>query len=137
MPSQTVTRAAESELEPFEIYAVLTDVRHIPAWAPVFADAIERIDDTQYSITRGGESFTVEVLTHEAAGTVDYVREMADGKRGGAYIRVTPRPLGGSAVTMNVPVGKDTNEAEVGATVEQELSDLIGLARRLREGRGR
>ena len=29
------------------------------------------------------------------AGTVDFLREMADGKRGGAYMRVFPRVLGG------------------------------------------
>ena len=37
------------------------------------------------------------------AGTVDYLREIAPGREGGAYIRVIPRPGGGSVVVMTVP----------------------------------
>jgi hypothetical protein len=42
MPTQTVTRSAESDLEPATLYTVLAEVRNIPKWAPVFADAIDR-----------------------------------------------------------------------------------------------
>jgi hypothetical protein len=44
MPTQTVTRAAESDLEPGRLYNVLAEVSNIPKWTPVFADAIQRID---------------------------------------------------------------------------------------------
>jgi hypothetical protein len=53
---------------------------------------------------------------------------MPNGIRGGAYIRVTPRPLGGSTITMTVPVGTNTIEADVAKVLEQELADLIQLA---------
>ena len=65
---------------------------------------------------------------HESAGAVDYIREMPEGKRGGAYIRVTPRPLGGSTVIMTVPIGPNTTESDVANTLKQELADLIRLA---------
>ena len=104
MPTQTVTRATESTLEPGRLYGVLADVRNIPKWAPAFADAIEPIDDMHYRVTRNGEVFDLEVSLHPSAGAVDDIREMPNGKRGGAYIRVTPRPLGGSTITMTVPI---------------------------------
>jgi Polyketide cyclase / dehydrase and lipid transport len=129
MSSQTVTRAVESDFEPGEIYKVLAEVSNIPKWAPVFADAIERIDDTHFSVTKNGANFGMELLVNEAAGTVDYVREMPINRRGGAYIRVTPRPLGGSAISMTVPVAPTTTESDVAKVVDQELVDLVRLVR--------
>ena len=129
MPTQTVTRTIESSSEPIEIYNVLAKVSNIPKWAPVFADAIEPIDDTQFSVTKDDATFKMELVLHPSAGTVDYVREMPNNKRGGAYIRVIPRPLGGCAITMTVPIGPNTNESDVGRTLEQELAELIRLAK--------
>ena len=129
MTPQTVTRAVESELEPERLYYVLADVNNIPRWAPVFADAVEPIGDRRYRVTKSGEGFEIEVFLHPSAGAVDYIREMTNGKRGGAYIRVIPRPLGGSAVIMTVPIGPNTAEAEVAKVLEQELADLVELAR--------
>jgi hypothetical protein len=54
---------------------------------------------------------------------------MPGGKRGGAYIRVIPRPLGRSTVSMTVPIGPNTTEADVAKILEQEFTDLIKLAR--------
>ncbi len=128
MGTQTVTRSFESDLEPGKLYNVLAEASNIPKWAPVFADAIERIDHVRHRVTKNGEVFTVEVSLHPSAVAVDYVREMPNGKRGGAYIRVTPRPLGGSTITMTVPIGPNTTESEVAKVLEQELAGLVHLA---------
>lgn len=129
MPCQTITRAAESDLEPVVLYKVLAEVSNVPKWAPVFADAIERIDETHFRVTKNGATFNMEVFLHQSAGTVDYIREMPNNKRGGAYIRVTPRPLGGSVVSMTVPVAPNANESDIAKTVNQELAELIRIAR--------
>jgi hypothetical protein len=128
MQTQSVTRSTESDLEPRRLYDVLANVSNIPKWAPVFADAIERIDDTRYRVSKNGEAFNLEVSLHPSAGAVDYLREMPNGKRGGAYIRVTPRPVSGSTITMTVPIGPNTIESDVAKVLEQELFDLILLA---------
>jgi hypothetical protein len=128
MPTQTVTRCAESDLEPDKLYNVLAEASNIPKWAPLFADAIERIDQIHHRVTKNGEVFNLEVSLHPSAGAVDYTREMPNGKRGGAYIRVTPRPLGGSTITMTVPIGRNT-ESDVAKDLAQELGDLIQLSR--------
>ncbi|QEE30705.1 hypothetical protein FTW19_23540 [Terriglobus albidus] len=129
MSLQTVTRAAESDLEPIEIYKVLADVSNLPRWAPAFADSIESTDKTHFRVTKNGDSFDMELFLHPAALAVDYIREMADHRRGGAYIRVTPRPLGGSAVIITVPIAPTTNESDVAKVLEQELAEIIRLTR--------
>jgi hypothetical protein len=129
MPTQTVTRIVESDSEPIEIYNALAEVSNIPKWAPVFADSVERIDETRYNVTKNDETFNLELLLNPSAGTVDYIREMPNNSRGGAYIRVIPRPLGGSAITMTVPIGPNSNESDVATVLEQELAALIRLAR--------
>lgn len=128
MPTQTVTRSDESDLEPGRFYKFLAEVSNIPKWAPAFADSIERIDDMRCRVTKNGETFNLEVFLHPSAGAVDYLREMPNGKRGGAYIRVTPRPLGGSTIIMTVPIGPNTTESDVAKVLERELSDLVELA---------
>ena len=128
MAVQTVTRATESDCEPGVLYNVLADVTNIPGWAPAFADGIDRITDTRYRVTKNSETFSIEICLQPAAGVVDYIREMPNGKRDGAYIRVTPRPLGGSTITMTVPVGPNTMESAVANTLEQELASTIRLA---------
>jgi hypothetical protein len=128
MQTQTATRAAESDLDQTRLYEVLADVSNIPKWAPVFADTVERVDDQRYRIGKNGETFNLEVFLHPSARVVDYLREMPNGKRGGAYIRVTPRPLAGSTITMTVPIAPNSNESEVAKVLEQELAALIQLA---------
>lgn len=128
MSNQTVTRSIESEVDPIGIYNILVDATNIPEWAPAFADVVEVIDDRHYRVEKGGQSFAMELVAHSGAGTVDYIREISNGKRGGAYIRVVPRPLGGSAISMTLPIGSNTNGTEVAKTLEQELADLIRLA---------
>src|SRR5580698_4348653 len=122
MSKQTVTRAVESDVEPKLIYAKLADASLIPQWAPVFADKLELVEGTRFRVTKGNDVFAMDVTANEASLTVDYVREMAGGRRGGAYIRVTPRPMGGSTVTMTVPLGPGVTAEQVGAVVDQELA---------------
>lgn len=127
MSIQTVTRAVESDVEPDQLYRFLAEVTNIPRWAPVFADSVERVNDAQYRVTKNGETFTLEVFLHPSAHAVDYLRQMSQGRRGGAYIRVMPRPLGGSTITMTVPIGPSATEAAIGKTLDQELADVIRL----------
>jgi len=128
MPNQTITRTIESPLEPTKIFATLSKPELIPRWAPVFADSTEHISGTNYRFTKGTDTFAVEVITNATSLTVDYLREMANNLRGGAYIRVMPRPLGGSTVVMTVPLGPTSLPEEVAKVLEQELEALIKLA---------
>jgi hypothetical protein len=127
MPPQTVTRAIESDSEPAKLFKLLLEVQNIPRWAPVFADKIERINDSRCRAVKNDEEFEFEVVANPAAGTVDYIREMSQDRRGGAYLRVTPRPLGGSSISMTVPIAPNTTVDDVAKVVEQELAELVRL----------
>src|ERR1700759_5675103 len=110
MAIQTVTHAVESGAEPNRLFDLLAEVENLPTWAPVFADSVERISGNRCRVFKNGEAFELEVATNVSACTVDYIREMPNGRRGGAYIRVTPRPMGGSSITMTVPVAANNTE---------------------------
>ncbi len=69
----------------------------------------------------------MDVLSNPSSLTVDYLREMSDGKRGGAFIRVMPKPLGGSVVVMTVPVSQAVGSAQVAQVLEEELRTLLTL----------
>jgi polyketide cyclase/dehydrase/lipid transport protein len=129
MPNQTVTRFIETDKSPEAVLSVLREPANITQWAPVFADTMERIDGQRYQVRKGEERFIVEVQVYEPAGCVNYIREMAEGNRSGAFLRVMPRPRGGSAVTMTVPVGPTTTEDKVAKVVSDELNELVRMAR--------
>ena len=137
MSTRTVTRSIESDLEPEIILTVLNDPARIPEWAPVFADKIEHTAQSGWRITKGGDSFNVQINVSTVAGTVDFLREMAGGKRGGAYARVFPRPLGGSVVVMTVPLAPGSDTQEVAGVLEQELTALVALSEKRNQSRDR
>ena len=129
MPQQTVTHSIETGSEPEKLLKLLAEAENIPKWAPVFADKIDRIGESRCRVTKSGEAFEFEVIANKAAGTVDYLREMPGGKRGGgAYIRVIPRPLGGSSISITVPMAPNTTPADLAKLLDQELAELVRLS---------
>jgi hypothetical protein len=68
------------------------------------------------------------VVDARGSGTVDYLREVAPGRKGGAYLRVLPRPGHGSVVVMTVPLAPGADSAAVAANLQQELNSLVHLA---------
>ena len=127
MEDRTVTGAIETDAEPEAIMGILQDVQMLPEWAPLFADRVEPAGENRWRVTRNGEQFAMEVAIGWTRCTVDYLREIAPGQRGGAYLRVLPRPGGGSVVVMTLPVAPGRNASEVGAILQQELAALIRL----------
>jgi hypothetical protein len=130
MNPRTVTRATEADLEPNLILEILADPKRIPEWAPVFADAIEANGANGWRVKKGDDSFHLQVITSRDSGTVDILREMGPGKRGGAYCRVTPRPSGGSVLLITVPLAPGAKVDEVAAVLEQELASLVKLSQK-------
>lgn len=125
---ETVTRVIECEIEPERIYSRLVDPVLIPQWAPVFADSVEPVEGLTYRVTKGDETFSLEVVTHEADFAVEYLRELPGGGRAGAYVRAMQRGQDGCVISMRVPVGPNATPAQVGAVLEQELQALVRLA---------
>ena len=122
-------RSIESDAEPDAVLTVLQDGTRVPEWAPAFADVAVR-DGARWRATKDGIEFTFRVVCERAAGTVDYLREVAPGVENGAYIRVLPRLGGGCVITMTLPVRPGVDPAEVRATLAAELDRIEALASR-------
>lgn len=118
----TETQSIESHIDPRGIVALLTDPSRIPDWAPAFANLITGDDQSGWRALKSGQTFALRVVMKQDAGTVDYLREIAPGREGGAYIRVIPRPGGGSVVVMTVPLIPDTEPAAITAALRDELN---------------
>jgi len=128
--SRTETQSIESDAEPLAVLAVLADPTRIPDWAPAFADTVVVDDQSGWLATKDGRDFTVRVVTQRDSGTVDYLREVAPGREGGAFIRVVPRPGDGSVVVMTLPLAPGAEQATITATLRDELTALMNLVGR-------
>jgi Polyketide cyclase / dehydrase and lipid transport len=127
-PARTQTQAIETAVDPDVIWALLADPRHIPAWAPAFADAITGSEHQGWQAVKDGRGFALRVACARAQRTVDYLGAIAPGREGGAYLRVLARPGGGSVIVMTLPLTPGTGPETVTANLRAELAALARLA---------
>jgi hypothetical protein len=121
------TGSIETDASRDAILAFLEDGRRAPEWAPAFAD--EAVPDgDRWRGSKDGREFGFRVAVDRAAGTADYLLEVAPGEENGAYIRVVPRIGGGSVVSITVPVRPGASVDAVRATITAELAAIVELA---------
>jgi len=125
--SRTVTRSVESDASVSAVLTVLTDPTRIPEWAPAFADRVADDHGSGWLATKDAMNFAMRLAVNHDAGTVDYLREVAPGREGGAYIRTFPRPGNGSVIVMTLPLLPDVDPTDTAATLNQEMSTLLAL----------
>jgi hypothetical protein len=125
---QSVTRAIEASAHPEVFMRILSDAQKIPQWAPEFADSVQLVESGRYRASKGKQAFFLDLIQNAAASTVDYLRDLPDGNRGGAYIRVLPLLRGGSVVIMTLLTRADVSNEELADTLEEELAALVQLA---------
>ena len=126
MALQTVTKQIELMAEATAVFALIANPRLVPKWAPAFADRMDQSSAGQWIATKGDQQFAMTVEISDASRTVDYVRDLPTGRRGGAYIRIIDAPRSGCVVVMTIPIAKDLSADETSAVLESELA---GLAR--------
>ena len=91
--ARTETQSIESDAAVAAVVALTADPTHIPEWAPAFADRVVGDDRSGWQAFKDGRGFALRVAVGvDAEATVDYLRQVAPGREGGAYIRVVPRP---------------------------------------------
>ncbi|MDQ6606171.1 MAG: SRPBCC family protein [Actinomycetota bacterium] len=128
MNASTATASLECDTTPSALLALIGDPRQIPRWAPAFADTVTGGASSGWLVSKNGQTFALRVLARPEAGTVDYLREIAPGDEGGAYLRVVPRIGGGSVVVITVPVPSGGDPAAVAETLGEELIAMARLA---------
>ena len=125
---RTDTQSVESDAAVASTVAVLADPGASPNGRPAFADSVSGEPSSGWQAIKDGRSFALRVVVNHDAGTVDYLREVAPGREGGAYIRAVPRPGGGSVITMTLPLLAGVDPSETAATLTRELTALVSLA---------
>ncbi len=126
-PARTETQSIESDAAVATVVGLLADPMHIPQWAPAFADSISGDTASGWRAVKDGRVFSLRVAVNQDSGTVDYLRQVAPGREGGAYVRVTPRPRHGSVIAMTLPLLPDVDPADTAATPARELMALVPL----------
>jgi Polyketide cyclase / dehydrase and lipid transport len=124
---RTETQSIESAAEPDAVVAFLADPRHVPDWAPAFADRVAGDAQSGWTATKDGRDFSLRVPVSVDARTVDYLREIGPGREGGAFLRAVPRPGGGSVIVMTLPLLPDVKPADTAAALADELNELARL----------
>ena len=125
----TVTLGVEIQAEPDAVLALVRDAGRIPAWAPLFADQVVHEADDRWTASKDGRAFALRVAVNAEVRCVDYLRQVAPGKEGGAYLRVLPRPSGGAVVVMTLPVVGGATPEQLNDVLKDELEALARLAR--------
>ncbi|MHB8293772.1 MAG: SRPBCC family protein [Acidimicrobiales bacterium] len=128
MDRRTETLSIESEADPDAVVGLLAEANRIPEWAPAFADTVIGDDRSAWRAMKDGRAFDLRVVVSRDSRTVDYLRELAPGREGGAYIRAVPRPGGGSVVIMTLPLLAGVDPANTSAILRDELDALARLA---------
>lgn len=128
MVVHTTTQSVETDAEPDIVVDLLADPRRIPEWALAFADEIIGDAEQGWQVIKDGQAFDLQAVVSRPSRTVDYLRQVAPGRTGGAYLRVLPRPSGGSVVVMTLPVTPGADPDAVAATLRDELAALTRLA---------
>lgn len=128
MDRRTETQSIESEADPEAVLALLAQPSRIPEWAPAFADVVIGEDSSGWRAVKDGREFGLRVVVNHGTRTVDYLRELTPGREGGAYIRVVPRPGGGSVVVMTLPLLAGVDPVDTSAILRDELHALARLA---------
>ena len=127
MDRRTETQSIESKADPDAVVSLL-EANRIPEWAPAFADTVIGDDRSGWRAFKDGRAFDLRVVVSRDSRTVDYLRELAPGRGGGAYTRAVPRPGGGSVVVMTLPLLAGVDPADTSAILRDELDALARLA---------
>jgi hypothetical protein len=132
---RTDTQSIECEASPAQVVGVLADATRLREWAPGFVDRVTGDARSGWLATKDGRDFALRVVVDEMAGTVDFLREVAPGREGGAYLRTVPRPGSGSVIIMTLPRLPGVDPVDTAVTLTQELEAIVALVAKTTGGR--
>jgi len=126
-PRDTRTSSIEIDIEADAAYAVLADTRHIPLWAPGFADVVEPSGGDRFEATKDGRRFSLRIVRRAESRTIDFLRQIYPGRESGASIRVLPGPQRGCVIVVTLPIPPGIDGDAVQETLEAELVAIAAL----------
>lgn len=118
-------------MPPDEVYAFVSDPRHLPDWAAGLAKSVQERDG-QWVVDSGDGEWIVEFAEHNAFRVADHVVTLPDGTKQLNPMRVLANGLG-SEITFTVFRGEVDTDAEwaaLQATIQADLDALEPAVRR-------
>jgi hypothetical protein len=109
------------------VVRLLADPTRVPQWAPGFGDRVAGDARSGWQAIKDGRDFALRVVIDQAAGTVDYLREVAPGQEGGAYVMAVSPPRGTSIIVMTIPLLPNVDPPNTAATLTRELRATVSL----------
>jgi hypothetical protein len=115
------TRTISISAPPADVFAYLSDPRHLPAWAPAFATAVTHEQGDIWRVQSGAGERRTAVRAAWPLGVVDIVSP--EGPSRGLFARVIPNLSGSELIfSLSFPAGASPDQIEAQmATIEREL----------------
>ncbi len=126
-PRDTRTGSIEIDVEADAAFAILADLRHVPLWAPAFADVVEPRGGDEVEATKDGRRFSLRFVTRADSRTIDFLRPIYADRESGASIRVLGGPQRGCVVILTLPIPPGADGAAVEETLAVELASIAAL----------
>ena len=99
MRSETVTRVLPAPRR--EVFAYLSDIENLPAWATEFAREL-KVEDGRYKVVNGLGEFYFRIEADELTGVIDMLAGPAETEMALFPTRVVELPGGRSAFTFTM-----------------------------------
>ena len=99
MRSETVTRVLPAPRR--EVFAYLSDVENLPAWATEFAREL-KVEDGRYKVVNGLGEFFFDIRADSESGLIDMLAGATEDALLCFPTRVVATPAGGSAFTFTM-----------------------------------
>lgn len=110
------------------VFAFVAEPSNLPRWTHAFKSADAH--SAELVTPNGAVPISLQTITHEENGTIDWKMTFPDGTEGVAYSRVTPDGADGavySFVLMAPPVPLEMLEGALSAQMKILASELIAL----------
>lgn len=121
------TRTLTIPAPPASVFAILSDARRLPEWAPAFASTITHEHGDTWRVHTNAGELRIAVRAAANEGVVDIVA--ADAPHLGLFCRAVPN-LSGSELIFSLFFPKETEASAIDAqmtVVEQELNAVREL----------
>jgi len=124
MGYQTASGTILLKVPPADVLMFLKDGSNIPKWAVGFADDVRHVAGHRWLARKGDREFSIDILSLNNSGLVQYIRDMPDGSRGGASVQLLDAPDNGSVLVMTIPISPTSSARESVQIVDDELRQL-------------
>jgi hypothetical protein len=83
--------------------------------------------ESGWTAIKDNRQFSIRVAIDPSTGCLDILREITPGEKGGLYMRILPRPGGGSVVVATIPIVPTSSPERTSSILADELDRIAML----------